>query len=240
MSDFHYSSSWYDAFMPGPSDDQTIKEVNFIANHLPMSNYQTILDVCCGTGRHSINLAKKGYEVTGIDINPQALHYARAYMQSEGVKVNFLQRDMRKLSMLRVDYDAILSLWQSFDFFDQQTNERVIHQISKKLLPKGRFILDIFNQDFFINHQGKYEYERRGIHLTETKTIIEGRLIVQLDCHELNTRDKYTFQIFTPKKIMTLVEKYGLTTLVKCTHFNTKEQPSAEHSRMQFVFERNE
>ncbi|MBD3191583.1 MAG: methyltransferase domain-containing protein [Candidatus Heimdallarchaeota archaeon] len=240
MNDFHYSSSWYDTFMPKPSDDQTLNEVNFIVDHLPMSSYQTILDVCCGIGRHSINLAKKGYEVTGIDINQQALNQARAYMQSEGVKVNFLQKDMRKLSMLQGYYDAILSLWQSFGFFDQQTNERIVHQINQKLSPKGRFILDIFNQDFFVSHQGRYEFERRGIHITETKTIAEDRLTVQLKYHELTTQDTYSFQIFSPKEIMALIEKCGFMTLVKCTHFNALEQPSANHSRMQFVFEKNE
>ena len=234
---YHYSKSWYDTFMPTISDKRTIHEVQFIKHYLPLSSHSKILDICCGTGRHSINLAQAGYTVTGIDINSSALQKGMDLTEDK-MDVKFLLLDMREIASLNRKFNGILNLWQSFGFFDAKTNESIIGQISNSLLTKDRFILDIFNYDFFINHLGKYEFTRNGINITETKTIKNGRLFNQLEYHELQKIDNYDFQIFTSVEIISLAEKFDFETISKCSDYNTENQPNNENPRMQFVFEK--
>ena len=235
---YHYSESWFETFMPEISSDRTLNEIDFLVRHLPLPAFSKILDVCCGIGRHSLNLALKGYEVTGIDINRKALAKAKANIKSKDMKINFLHHDMRELSSLEEQYNSILNLWQSFGFFSKETNEDIIRQIYNLLAFKGRFIIDIFNYDFFVKHQGKYEFKRKDIHIIETKTIADGRLTIKLDYQELNIVDEYNFQIFTPKEFIEFIEKQDFTCILKCTNYNESELPNANHPRMQFIFEK--
>ncbi|NHJ48424.1 MAG: class I SAM-dependent methyltransferase [Asgard group archaeon] len=234
---YQYSKSWYGTFMPTHLDEITQNEIKFIKKYLPLSSYQKILDVCCGTGRHSINLAQLGYDVTGIDINNSALQKGKELVNEE-MKINFLLFDMREISSIKSNFDGVLNLWQSFGFFDSKTNESILEQISDILVSSGRFILDIFNYDFFVNHQGKYEFVRKNINITETKTILDNRLYINLEYHELHKNDNYDFQIFKPDEIITLIEKYNFKLLIKCSNFDTKISPNESNPRMQFVFEK--
>ena len=234
---YQYSESWYGTFMPNYSDKRTQNEIKFITSFLPLSSYQRVLDVCCGTGRHSINLALEGYEVIGIDINESALQKGKDLI-NEKMKIEFLLHDMRELSSLDGSFDGVLNLWQSFGFFDSKTNESIITQINDLLVSSGRFFLDIFNFDFFINHQGEYNFTRNNINIIETKTVHDGRLTTKLEYLELQKIDHYDFQIFKPDEIILLVEKYGFETLICCSNFDIDTEPNKENPRMQFIFEK--
>ncbi len=73
-----YSPGWFETFLLTYSPVQTEAEIAFISRHLPLPAYRNVLDLCCGTGRHSIPLAGLDYQVTGVDLNPHALAEASA------------------------------------------------------------------------------------------------------------------------------------------------------------------
>jgi SAM-dependent methyltransferase len=176
----------------------------------------------------------------GIDINEEALAKGEKKAQKEGLSVHLLNLDMRELEKLTGSFHGAINMWQSFGFFDDQTNELVIKKLSQKLVPKGRLVIDLFNREFFINHQGRYQFERNGVHLTETKKIIGKRLITKLEYQEPGTEDIYSFRLYTPKEITALLKKNRFDCLIACTHFDPQQSPSKESSRMQFVFEKKE
>ena len=76
----------------------TVTEVDFIESQIEFDSTRKILDVGCGTGRHAIELAKRGYQVTGIDLSEDQLKRAKEKAESEGVEVTFLQGDARDFS----------------------------------------------------------------------------------------------------------------------------------------------
>ena len=80
----------------------TRREVDALERLLSLSGPMRILDVPCGTGRHTLELARRGHQVTGVDFNPQVLDAGRARATSEGLNAEFRQADMRRL-----DYDAV-------------------------------------------------------------------------------------------------------------------------------------
>ena len=75
----------------------TVQEVDFIEQELGFDKTLTILDVGCGTGRHAIELARRGYTVTGVDLSESQLDRARQKASQANVTVSFIRRDARDL-----------------------------------------------------------------------------------------------------------------------------------------------
>ena len=102
----------------------------------------TVLDLGCGTGRHSRHLAGRGFDVTGIDLSAESLRLARA---SEGSNLRFLRQDMR-LPFRAGPFDHILNLFTSFGYFDDPSDHMaVVHNIATALRPGGTLVLDYLN-----------------------------------------------------------------------------------------------
>jgi len=102
----------------------------------------TVLDLGCGTGRHSRHLAGRGFDVTGIDLSAESLRIARG---SEGSNLRFLRQDMR-LPFRAGRFDHILNLFTSFGYFDDPSDHMsVVHNIASALRPGGTLVLDYLN-----------------------------------------------------------------------------------------------
>ena len=87
----------------------TIGECDFIERELNFNKSLKILDVGCGTGRHTIELSKRGYSVTGIDLSESQLTRAREKAESNNLKINFLKHDARNLPFNN-DFDVAIML----------------------------------------------------------------------------------------------------------------------------------
>jgi SAM-dependent methyltransferase len=173
--------------------------------------------------------------VTGVDLSAAALAAASGE-SSDGVV--YIQRDMRNLDGLPGGFDAMVCLWQSFGYFDAETNAEVLAQIARKLKPGGRFVLDIYHRGFFERNQGARSFERGGAAVTETKRMDGDRLTVRLDYQPSGEADEFEWQLFTPESIRALAKLCGLTMLSVCAGFDETLPASAEQPRMQLVFER--
>ncbi|MEZ4645148.1 MAG: class I SAM-dependent methyltransferase [Chloroflexota bacterium] len=159
-----YSTHWFEQFLE--TRPYTAQELAFVCRCLPNPPYTHILDLCCGQGRHTNALAAAGYTMTGIDINPLALAKAQT---DAPTNVTYRQQDMRHLAQLPGDFDAIICLWQSFGYFDAQTNAQILQQISDKLRRNGRFILDIYNREHFSwQTRTRMAQPRRSVTICET------------------------------------------------------------------------
>jgi len=82
---------------------QTNAEIAFVTRHLPLASYRSVLDLCCGWGRHAQELAQLDYHVTGLDRDPAAI--AEARRRTTGV--SYRVHDMRDLDAVPESYDAI-------------------------------------------------------------------------------------------------------------------------------------
>lgn len=148
-----YSSAWFRTFLKTVPVEQTEREVGFLRRVLPLPEYRLLVDLCCGEGRHTVALAKAGYDVTGVDLDAAALNIARR--ESVDRRVTFLRADMRDLRAVPAGGDAVICMWQSFGYFDADQNLAVLHGIRDLLRPRGRLVLDIYHRDFFEAHQGR-------------------------------------------------------------------------------------
>jgi SAM-dependent methyltransferase len=228
-----YSATWFEIFLESIQTVQTETEIAFLTRHLPNPPYTTVLDVCCGPGRHARLLAAQGYQVTGVDADRAALDKAG---RLSGGQVVYRELDMRRLADLSGSFDAVINLWQSFGYFDESANADVLRQISGKLNPRGRLVLDIYHRGFFEQRQGAQRSERSGVAITETKYLTGNRLAVKLD-YDGREQDRFEWQLYTPDEIVTLAGRYGLTPLICCTGFDERQPASADHPRTQIVLE---
>ena len=101
-----------------------------------------LLDVACGRGRHSCMLAAHGYDVTGIDLAPRSIAYAR---QFENDHLHFYVHDMRQLLCTNC-FGYAFNFFTSFGYFETgRENGNTIRMVSAALQPKGIFMLDYLN-----------------------------------------------------------------------------------------------
>ena len=136
----------YDFLTP----ERTEREVEGIVNLLALPPGSAILDLCCGHGRHSIALAKRGYRVTGLDLSEVFLQHARSEAEAQGVQVNWVQGDMRKIPFEN-EFDAVINIFTAFGYLENEDEDQVVlQQIQKALKPGGLFLLETRNRELLM------------------------------------------------------------------------------------------
>jgi SAM-dependent methyltransferase len=230
-----YSSIWFSTFLDTIPTAQTAREVAFLERQLPLSRHPTVLDLCCGTGRHAIPLAHNGHEVTGVDRDPAALEKARAGNTS---RATFIEADVRSAVQARGGWSAVIIMWASFGYFTSEQNRALLTDIRSILEPRGRLVLDVYNRDWFEAHQGEHRRERAGVHITETKHVIGDRLSVELRYDGHSVVDRFSWQVFTPAGLVHTLNDGGFHLVTQCAEFDESVPPNAGQPRMQIVVER--
>ena len=106
-----------------------------------------VLDLCCGPGRHSVALAKRGFQVTAVDRTRFLLNKARRHAKSARARVEFVRSDMREFVRPGA-YRLVLNLWTSFGYFDNKGDDlRALGNIFKSLKPGGACVIDVFGKE---------------------------------------------------------------------------------------------
>ena len=160
--------------------ERTITEVDGIVGLLDLQTGNSIIDVPCGYGRHSIELAKRGFNVTGCDINYVHLGKAIESATKQNVMVDF-----KKLNMLDIDYnkkfDAVINMFYSFGFFEtDEENEKVLINFYNALKEGGKFLMHTdVNIPRIIN--GKYRED-------ETRNLATGKQLRIIDKYDSFTK----------------------------------------------------
>lgn len=121
-------------------EERTETEASGVIRLLDLKPGHRVLDCPCGYGRHSIALAKHGFEVVGVDINGEELEIARQ-KSTELANLHLVQEDMRSLAY-RNEFDAVINMFYSFGIFDSdEENELVLQHFYKSLKPGGKFLM---------------------------------------------------------------------------------------------------
>ncbi len=228
-----YTRIWFELFLE--TRPFTKQETEFVIRNLPNPPYRSILDICCGQGRLTNLLAQEGYMMVGLDLDRIALSIA----EREAVgNVRYICQDMRDLGLIDESFDAIILLWQSFGYFDEVTNEKILGMISQKLNRQGRFVLDIYNRAYWENNQGHKRFERKGIQINATNTMVGNRLTSYLEYDGGKHSESFEWQLYFVDEIISLAEKYNLKCLRSCVESDENKPVSKEKSQMQLVFEK--
>lgn len=148
---WHEDDSFWERWEPVMFTPQKIadavEEVTKIVKLLNIQPGSSILDLCCGIGRHSLELARRGYRVTGVDRTKGYLDKARKQVKEEGLDIEFVQGDMRLFSRPGA-FDIAISMFTSFSYFeDPQEDKRVVKNVFESLKIGGRFIIQMHGKE---------------------------------------------------------------------------------------------
>lgn len=119
-----------------------------IVTYLNLDKNDSILDLACGKGRHSIFLNSLGYKVTGLDLSKNSIEYAKKH---ESNSLSFEVHDMR--NTYKIQFEVVLNLFTSFGYFeDEEDNYKVIKTIKSSLKQNGIGVIDYMNSPVVINN----------------------------------------------------------------------------------------
>ena len=106
-----------------------------------------VLDLPCGVGRHSLELARRGFRVTGVDRTAGYLQTARERAAAEGLDVEWLQADMREFVRPEA-FDAVVNLFTSFGYFEDPVEDRrVAESFYRSLKPGGVLVMEMMGKE---------------------------------------------------------------------------------------------
>ena len=131
----------------------TIGECDFIEQEAGFNKSIRILDIGCGTGRHSIELTKRGYHVTGIDLSDSQLARAREKAREQGLKIDFLKHDARN-PLFTNEYDLVIMLCEgAFPLMEtDEMNYEILKNATRSLRQHGKLIFTTLNGLFPLYH----------------------------------------------------------------------------------------
>ena len=203
-----YFNSHAPRYMQNPFTYGTLKEIDFLINELALPKGSRILDIGCGTGRHSIELAKYGYIVTGVDISSGMLTEAEATAKDEGIEIELVNSDAVEYRSEPV-FDAAICLCEgAFCLLGEgdDPHERdlsILRNIFDALKPGAKFILTALNGCMPIRQYTQEDIDR-GIF--DPVTLVETHLM-EIDNSEdiLIVRERS----YTPSELVLLFKIAG-------------------------------
>jgi len=184
-----FGHNYYTIYNPQLTPERTTGEVTFIKNVVPLRHNHKILDLGCGHGRHTLELARQQFQITGLDYSDYFLDIARHEAKKQGIQVQFIKQDMRLLDIHNV-YDVIISMYSSFGFFPHKENLKLLQHVYAALKPGGKFLIDVINsyglaskaiQEGQKVDDGAYKtietYAVDGVSISETNTYLQDSQI---------------------------------------------------------------
>lgn len=126
------------------------KEVRFIQSTVRKKGL--ILDLCCGTGRHTIALQQNGFNTIGFDISLNLLRIAKRSMKESQLDMHVVRGDMRHLPFKSEIFSAVINMFTSFGYLPSAKDDiESLSEVSRVLSEKGTFIVDVINREHLID-----------------------------------------------------------------------------------------
>jgi SAM-dependent methyltransferase len=215
--DDFFESEWLDLFALTRPPEQAVQEVEFVVEQLGLETGARVLDLACGHGRHSLELARRGFRVTGVDLSPRSLELARRAAEAEALELEFVRSDMREIAF-DDEFDAALNLFTAFGYFErEEENQRVLEAVARALRPGGAFLIDVINPLGLARRYQTRIWEdvpEDAIMLSEHDwDVLAGRNVaVWRFVHADGTRGelRHSVRMYAPWELASMLERAGL------------------------------
>lgn len=158
-------------------EDEAEQVVDLIEASTDLTPDASILDVGCGRGRHARVLARRGYEVTGIDLSERSITEARTRAGAEGLDITFRVQDMRD-PMGTAAYDAVVNLFTTFGYFKADADHvQALRHMARALRSDGWLVQDFLNAPHIIDTLEPEDVRvENGVTIEQRRTIDDGRI----------------------------------------------------------------
>lgn len=193
--------------------ERTEREIELIWRLLELQPGMAVLDLACGHGRIANGLARRGCQVTGLDITPAFLEQARQEAATFGVQVDYLQGDMRALPWTE-RFDRIINWFTAYGYFSDADNRLVLAEAQRALKLGGRLLLELNNREYVLRHyqhativerEGNYMLDRVHYDMLTGRNHVERTIIREGQMRQM----RFSVRFFTYPELATWLEQAG-------------------------------
>jgi SAM-dependent methyltransferase len=190
---------WYETAFDGMSaemawTERTGSEIDRALTMLRPEGGERILDLACGTGRHSLELVRRGFSVVGVEIGQELVDIARKDAEGQGLEAEFVQGDLRELDYAD-EFDIVLNLNDGAVGYIEtdEENHRTFEVISRALKPGGQNLVQVPNVLYARSHLPQRSW-------------IPSSTMIELVEHRWNKKDRYMEGAMIPVKFGEVLE----------------------------------
>ncbi len=246
VGDLIYDPNIYDGM------NTNLTDLQFYKRWLPKNKDARILELCCGTGRLTLPIAKDGYNISGVDYTSSMLEQAKLKASEEGLEVAFIEADIRtldlpeKYDLIFIPFNSIHHLYKNEDLF------KAFNTVKNHLKEGGLFLLDCFNPNIQLMVEGEKEQKEIAEYTTNDgrevliKQIMRYENKTQINRIEwhyfingaFNSIQNLDMRMFFPQELDSYLSSYGFKIINKFGGF--KEEIFENKSEKQiFVCQKN-
>jgi ubiquinone/menaquinone biosynthesis C-methylase UbiE len=199
---------------------QAREEVDFLAKYLDLKKGSKVLDVPCGTARHSLAFGKLGMDVVAVDISPSCLRLARK--NCKGLKnIEVKSGDMGKLSWAKNKFDLVTNMFSSFGYFkNANENKKVLEGFKNSLRPGGAIVIQTINREWLLKifdparwgESGDYYWQEGTRYEANTKYVEANRMFINKKTGK-GERSYNRMQVYSIAEMKKLMKEVGLTNI---------------------------
>ncbi len=133
--------------------EDTKRQIDFLIKTMELTGKEKILDLACGFGRHSLELARRGFTVVGIDITKEYIEDAAKQAEAENLSAKFIQMDIRDVNF-REEFDVVLNMADgAIGYLENEAeNLKIFDVVANSLRPGGKHLMDIMSADYADTH----------------------------------------------------------------------------------------
>ncbi|QQE73013.1 methyltransferase domain-containing protein [Brevibacillus composti] len=218
-------------------DSSADKEIANLLERLPIKREGRVLDLCCGSGRHSRALARRGYDVVGVDLSPVLLQLANE--RNPFPNLQFFQYDMREIPF-RDEFDIVVNLFTSFGYFSSdEENARVVANMAHALKAGGEVVIDYLNPAYVEAHLvPSSQKEAAGLLIQEERWLENGFVKKRIVVSDPEKAEPRVYQeqvrLFRLEEMTRMLQAAGFTSIQ--TFGDYQFQPYLRESSPRMIF----
>ncbi|KZE52818.1 SAM-dependent methyltransferase [Brevibacillus parabrevis] len=218
-------------------DSAADEEIANLLERLPVKDTGRILDLCCGSGRHSRALVRRGYEVVGVDLSPVLLQLAEE--QNNDPQLSFARCDMRNIPY-RDEFDIVVNLFTSFGYFSSdEENAQVIRNMAQALKTNGEVVIDYLNPAYVTSHLVPHSTKQvNGMFIEEKRWIEDGTVKKRIWITDDADKEKREYleqvRLFSVEQMIAMLEQAGFGQIQVFGNYQFEPYIASQSPRMIF------
>ncbi|MVM32035.1 methyltransferase domain-containing protein [Spirosoma sp. HMF4905] len=220
-------NEWYETFFSGlncemwekaVSAEWTTQEVDFLLSTLAVQPGAALLDIPCGYGRHTVELAKRGFTMTGFDISVEFLQLLRERIKAEQLAVQVIQGNILTAE-IPGSFDGAYCMGNSFGYVNYEGMAVFVKKVAATLKPGSRFVINsgLMAESILPNFPktGHYVLGDLTMDISNSYVVEESYMATELTYTKLGQSEVHYFKhyVYTLSEIKRLLERYGLRTI---------------------------
>ena len=214
-------------------ESEAEKLVELIVQTFSIKSDSKILDMACGSGRHAIIFAKRGFGVTAVDLSRRLMSEAKENAIQNDVKIDFVLSDILDVETTK-RFNLALNLFTSFGYFDDdEDNFRVILKAFDLVTEGGYFVIDYFNKEYLLkNLIPTTVFSENGLRITQKRSIQENRVVknISIDGNGLVEEFYESVRLYSYDEMIAYIKMAGFIILKEYgdyygNNFNKESSP---------------